>query len=293
MKALQIDKVGVQAIVVDLGRRGYARYGVSRSGPFDLASWQAANIGAGNQNANLAAVEIVLGPFRATALGAVTVCVAGAPAVITVGESGDTVEYSAGQPIALSAGQRISIGRANTGLRIYLAIHGGFEVARTLGSASYDTVSTLGPAPLRAGDELAVFVSGIDDQLLSVTASLNRSIWRQMSELTGKGHFDQHLPAGFGRRIDQHQWVVQPDSNRAGVRLHSPDSGPVEGVGQRPSAPTMTGSIQLLPSGDLVVFGPDCPTTGGYPVIGVLNRSSIDQVGQARPGAKFMIKLDD
>lgn len=55
----------------------------------------------------------------------------------------------------------------------------------------------------------------------------------------------------------------------------------------------MTGSLQLLPNGDVVAFGPDCPTTGGYPVIGVLDRNSIDQLAQARPGSGFAIRLSN
>jgi allophanate hydrolase subunit 2 len=35
------------------------------------------------------------------------------------------------------------------------------------------------------------------------------------------------------------------------------------------------GAIELTPSG-LIVLGPDHPTTGGYPVIGVVESGSLD-----------------
>jgi allophanate hydrolase subunit 2 len=33
-----------------------------------------------------------------------------------------------------------------------------------------------------------------------------------------------------------------------------------------------------------VIFGPDHPTTGGYPVVGVLTEAASDRLAQCRPG---------
>jgi len=38
-------------------------------------------------------------------------------------------------------------------------------------------------------------------------------------------------------------------------------------------------------SGQPLIFGPDHPVTGGYPVIAVLTRQDADHAGQLRPGA--------
>ena len=43
-----------------------------------------------------------------------------------------------------------------TGLRTYLAVRGGIDVAPVLGSRSTDTLSGIGPPPLQAGDVLPV-----------------------------------------------------------------------------------------------------------------------------------------
>jgi allophanate hydrolase subunit 2 len=51
-----------------------------------------------------------------------------------------------------------------------------------------------------------------------------------------------------------------------------------------PSEPLVRGSVQLPPSGRPVIFGPDHPTTGGYPVVAVLNEDSSDRLAQCRPG---------
>lgn len=50
------------------------------------------------------------------------------------------------------------------------------------------------------------------------------------------------------------------------------------------------GSVQIPPNGEPVVFGPDHPTTGGYPVIAVLTRKSSDRCAQLAPGKTVRFK---
>jgi len=56
--------------------------------------------------------------------------------------------------------------------------------------------------------------------------------------------------------------------DRTGVRLSGvlPSPPPPTGI----SAPMVCGAIQLPPSGEPIVLGPDHPTTGGYPVIATI-----------------------
>jgi allophanate hydrolase subunit 2 len=46
----------------------------------------------------------------------------------------------------------------------------------------------------------------------------------------------------------------------------------------------MTGSVQLTPSAELVVLGPDAGVTGGYAVLGVVGPGDLDALAQCRPG---------
>jgi len=68
---------------------------------------------------------------------------------------------------------------------------------------------------------------------------------------------------------------VSATSNRAGVRLDGLPL-PVQPVAaDRASTPMIKGAIQLTPGGP-IILGPDHPTTGGYPVIGVLRETAMD-----------------
>jgi allophanate hydrolase subunit 2 len=49
-----------------------------------------------------------------------------------------------------------------------------------------------------------------------------------------------------------------------------------------PSEPTLPGALQVPPDGRPILFGPDAPVTGGYPVIAVV--LDLDPAAQLRPG---------
>ena len=55
------------------------------------------------------------------------------------------------RPLTLRPGAELVLGLPPVGLRSYLAVRGGIDVPEVLGSRSTDTLSGLGPAPLRAG----------------------------------------------------------------------------------------------------------------------------------------------
>ncbi|HKN98585.1 MAG TPA: allophanate hydrolase subunit 2 family protein, partial [Pseudonocardiaceae bacterium] len=81
-------------------------------------------------------------------------------------------------------------------------------------------------------------------------------------------------------------WEVSPDSNRIGLRLAGPPlcrAAAFEGV-ELPSEPVVTGAVQVPANGRPVVFLADHPTTGGYPVIGVVPATELPALAQARPG---------
>jgi allophanate hydrolase subunit 2 len=78
--------------------------------------------------------------------------------------------------------------------------------------------------------------------------------------------------------------VVSSDSNRVGVRL----SGPAltrSIAGELPSEAVLTGSVQVPPDGQPVIFLNDHPVTGGYPVLAVLTDQALADAAQLRPGA--------
>jgi allophanate hydrolase subunit 2 len=52
----------------------------------------------------------------------------------------------------------------------------------------------------------------------------------------------------------------------------------------------LTGSIQVPPDGQPMIFLADHPTTGGYPVLGVVLPDDLPVLAQARPGTTVRLR---
>ena len=84
-------------------------------------------------------------------------------------------------------------------------------------------------------------------------------------------------------RLASSVWTVREASDRIGVRLDGPSLARARTEELR-SEPTLPGAVQVPADGRPIVFGPDAPVTGGYPVIAVLTDRSFDRAAQLRPG---------
>ena len=78
-------------------------------------------------------------------------------------------------------------------------------------------------------------------------------------------------------------YAVSPVSNRVGCRLAGSALTRTR-PGELPSEGVVLGAIQVPADGQPLIFLADHPTTGGYPVIGVVE--SVWPLAQARPGTE-------
>jgi len=289
---VEVLEPGVQTSVQDWpGRLGHWDVGVPPSGPMDAYAHRVANRLVGNAP-DAAALEITLaGPtlrFHADAVIAVT----GAPAPVLLDGRPLTQWHSH----AVSAGSVLSIGRAEAGCRLCLAVGGGFDVPIYLGSRSTFTLGQFGGHAgrhLRTGDMLHLQAPGTGtpgQQAGPATVPAYAHHW-DIGVLYGPhGAPDFFTP----RDIDTFfatDWEVHYNSSRTGVRL----------IGPKPQwARTDGGEAGLHPSnihdnayaigaidftGDMpVVLGPDGPSLGGFVCPAVVVDAELWKLGQLRPG---------
>jgi len=280
---LDVLRTGPLTLVEDLGRPGLAHLGVGRSGAADRRAHALANRLVANP-ADRATLEITLGGFSAQVRGgAVVIAVTGADARPAV----DGVPFGLNSVRYLRPGQVLSLSTPQDGLRSYLAVRGGVDAAPVLGSRSYDTMSQIGPPPLRPGDAVRIGRVGEDFPELEQAP---------VTPITGDPVTLTVLP---GPRDD---WFVDPDSlvdtrwtasdlcDRVGVRLAGPPLRLRWPDRQLPSEGAARGAIQVPPGGQPVILGPDHPVTGGYPVIGVVADSDLDTLAQLRPGQQVRLR---
>lgn len=294
---LEVLNPGVQSIMCDAGRFGLARFGVPRSGAFDRGSYVRANRLVGNDSpsdfatdAGPASIETIFGGLRVQAHRDLIVAVTGASGRLTVldHDADDKREVDRERAFTLTRGSRLHVMPAENGLRTYLAVRSGFATSETLGSRSTDTNSGIGPPKLVKGQILPILADKRTKQVKSESKveALSWDDSRRTIRISPGPHV-LHIEGGLAALAESDGWIVSPTSGRNGVRLTPSDLTQRARVyaDKLTSEPTLCGAVQALPSGELVVLGPDGPTTGGYPVIAVLDRQGIDFLAQARPGS--------
>ena len=274
---LEVVAAGPLTLVEDLGRPGLSSLGV---GPSGAADRRAFTLGARllGQAADRAALECHYGGFTLRARGSVTMVLTGAPAPATV--DGTPVGHAA--PFLVGDGMVLRVGLPASGLRTYVSVRGGVAVASVLGSRSYDTLSGIGPAPLKDGDVLPVG-SPVGELLVDVAPVAPPPLGTVTLELAPGPRSDW---VGDLNALTTPAWRVDPSSDRVGIRLDGPTLRRAHGfVGwELPSEGIVRGAVQLPADGQPVLFLADHPVTGGYPVVAVLTARSVDAAAQLRAG---------
>ena len=273
--ALDIRFAGPLTTIQDLGRPGLAHLGVPRSGALDAPALALANRLVGNP-VDAAGLEVTMSgcSFRVTA--PVTVAVTGAASLVTV--EGRNHGYA--EPVALRAGALVTIGPPITGVRAYVAVAGGIDVATVLGSRSTDTLSGLGPPRVRDGDVLPIGDAVAEPVTVDFVPPPTAGPLRLRIRY---GPRDDWFTRA-ARELLETPYTMSVDSNRVGARLAGPALERIDAGRQLPSEGIVAGAVQVTADGRPLVFLADHPTTGGYPVIAVVDAADLPQVAQARPG---------
>lgn len=277
---LEVLDPGALTTVQDLGRPGYAHLGVPRSGALDEPALRLANRLVGNDE-GAAGLETTVSGVSFRARGSTRIAVTGAEAVVTV--DGRSVPW--GSAIPVPAGAVVVVGPAVRGLRSYVAVAGGVEVEEVLGSRSGDLLSGLGPAPLTAGSLLPL--GAVPRAAVGVSAVPPGPNSRLRLVLGPRADWFEEETLAI---LDGASYQVGASSNRIGLRLTGPALRRSR-AGELPTEPMVLGAVQVPPSGQPVVFLADHPTTGGYPVIGVVLGADLPVCAQARPGETLILRV--
>jgi biotin-dependent carboxylase-like uncharacterized protein len=275
---ITVVRSGPLTTVQDLGRPGYAYLGVPRSGALDPAALRRANALVGNPP-DAAGLETTLMGCALRFDRAARIAVTGAVARLRL----DRVDV-AGEVIEVPAGSVLDVGRATRGVRSYVAVAGGIGVEAVLGSRSTDTLSGLGPPRLGDGMTLPV---GDDVGADRTTVEAAIPVPDEFTLGVRLGPRDDWFAAAelFGSA-----YTVSPLSNRVGCRLAGSALSRTR-PGELPSEGVVLGAVQVPADGQPLIFLADHPTTGGYPVIAVVD--DVSPLAQARPGTTVRFRALD
>jgi biotin-dependent carboxylase-like uncharacterized protein len=297
---LEVTAAGLLTTIQDGGRFGHRDVGVPVAGACDPVGLAIANLVIGNR-ADDAAIECTLLGPELLALEDVVVGLGGADLGAMLGRTGRRLVP--GRAHRLMAGDRITFGAGAEAdaCRAYLAVPGGIDVPVILGSRSTSLVGAFGGfegRPLRAGDPISAlgWPGGRSDPAARWPGPLTPRPMSAPVRVLAVAGIGAATPSADATEalaaLERSSWRVAAASDRRGIRLDGPPIGNA-GDAAAPSHGVVPGTIQLTPSGQPIVLLPDCGTTGGYPVIGVVITADLWRLGQAAPGAAIAFEVVD
>jgi len=205
-------------------------------------------------------------------------------------------------------GSNISCGQVERGVRAYLCIAGGVDIAPLLGSRATYMLGRFGGVEgrrLMPNDQLPV---------ASWTANAEAMVGRQIHPAlipTLEREAELRIVVGMcaDRLLDDSleeflaaRWQVSSESNRVGYRLKGPrfrfkDREPPFGAGSDPSNVVdlgyPVGSIQIPGGQEAILLMRDAVTLGGYATIGTVIQCDLDRAAQAEPGSHVRFRAVD
>ncbi|NCT18230.1 MAG: allophanate hydrolase [Flavobacteriaceae bacterium CG_4_8_14_3_um_filter_34_10] len=274
---IEVLSSGLYTTIQDLGRYGYRKYGVPLSGVMDGYSAKLANQLLGNTK-NCAVLEITLtGPVlkfkKATQI------------VITGAGFTPTLNYKEifmNTPVEVPSTSILSFGLPAYGFRGYLAVAGGFKTENVLGSSSfYKGITQEGL--LQKGTVLEINPSERSKIKTNALVSVKKTHFIEKNVEVQKGPEFDNLTKSEQRKLQELQFTVTSKSNRMAYLLECPSILTVKEI---ITAPVQPGTVQITPSGKIMVLMRDAQTTGGYARILQLTEKSINQLAQKRAGDK-------
>lgn len=296
---LEVIESGIQTTIQELpGRVGYLNLGVYPAGPMDQVAFRAANLLVGNAR-DVSALEITLGGFKAAFQEPRVVAITGAAMQPTLNGAPVPMWKS----FRVTAGDQLTMGtiKETGGFRAYLAVNGGFDVPKYMGSRATFTVGGFGGfhgRALKKADRLPFRAVTPSDQTGSLESRQLRSElipcysseW-EIEVMRGPQADPDYLKHEDMDFFFSHAWKVDRNSNRTGIRLESHkwqwarSTGGV--AGGHPSNILDNGyavwSVNIC--GDQpIILAADGPSLGGFICAATLIYASTWKAGQLVPG---------
>ncbi|GAB6260207.1 5-oxoprolinase subunit C family protein [Photobacterium sp. R1] len=280
MATLEVMRPGAHTLVQDTGRLGVARQGLSQGGAADLHAYCWANYLLGNPM-DCAQLEITVGQASFKAHADIECALTGAEMQASL--DGESVGTWA--TFVMRKGQTLQLGYARSGLRAYLAIQGGIDVPRVLGSRATVVRNEIGGVEgraLRQGDHLPIRPSQIRHHPRYVPPRFIPDYDSPAElHLMVSSQWDLFPPDARNQFFDNHYHVL-PESDRMGCRLEG--NAILGGPAGIVSEGIALGAVQIPPNGQPIVLLNDRQTLGGYPKLGCVARIDLPRLAQARPG---------
>ena len=279
---IKVLKAGFYSSIQDFGRYGYQEFGVPFSGVMDRKASAFANSLVGNSDDEAVLEMTMLG---ASLQFSVNTYVSFSGAQMDAKLNG--VGIMNNSLIAINPGDILSFGKLKLGFRCYLAVLGGFNTETVMKSKSmYPNITKANR--LIKNDELTINASFLENQNTYSRIRYDESYMNSSTlEVYGGPEFE-NLTDTQQNELLSTCFTISNNNSRMGYQLNENLQNDLMAI---ITGPVIPGTVQLTPSGKLIVLMRDCQTTGGYPRVLQLSETAINSLSQKYTGQAISFKL--
>ena len=277
---IKVIKEGLFTTIQDIGRFGYKNIGVPVSGSMDQTSAKLANLLLGNDESSAVLEMTLVGPTLEF-MNDTYISITGAD----MNPSLNKQKVLQNKPLFVNKGDILYLSHSSNGMRSYLGIKGGFNSEKKLGSKSFYRGITKREKLIK-NDKIKF--AKVTSSPMKMNKSINDfKINRKNKINVFKGPEFDLLDSNSKDIIFNTDFTIGIN-NRMGYNLVEPIENSISSI---ISSPVMPGTVQLTPSGRLIILCRDCQTSGGYPRVLQLDKSSMDSLSQKTIGETIKLKL--
>ncbi len=279
---VEIIKTGLYSTIQDTGRWGKAHLGVPVSGAMDAYASNLANALLDNSR-DAAVLEMTMIGATLKFHVETQIAIAGAEMEVQLNDK----PISNFKVYDVNPNDTLRFGRVIQGYRTYLAVKGGFNTETVLGSRSmykgitdYSTIQK----------DMQLAIGGNDGQVDFINKPRFKDIITDNTLYVYKGPEFEALPQSAQEQLLNHDFTISNFNNRMAYQLEAlleNDLAPII------TSPVLAGTVQLTPSGKLIILMRDAQTTGGYPRILQLTEMAINILSQKMTSNRIIFRLKE
>ncbi|APU11723.1 biotin-dependent carboxyltransferase family protein [Cellulophaga lytica] len=279
---VKVLQTGFFTSVQDLGRFGYQQYGVPYAGVMDERAALIANLLLGNAKNNAVLEFTMTGP-KLQFLCTTKICISGGdfqPKLNSIPINNNSV-------IVVKEDDILSFGAKKSGFRGYIAVLGGFLTDVVMKSRSmfknvtqHQTIQKNLLLPIKN----AVTIEKQSNASLAVN-----NVYLEEKIITAhKGPEFHKLTIQQQKKLLNAGFTVSKNNSRMAYQLTELLPNTLEPI---ITSVVLPGTVQLTPSGQLIILMKDCQTTGGYPRVLQLSNTAINILAQKFTGDELVFSL--
>ncbi len=279
---IKVLSSGLYSTIQDFGRVGFQKFGVPYSGVMDRHSASFANAIVGNSK-ELPVLEITMQGPKLQFECNTSICISGADISAKLNNS----LIGNNRLIVVEKGDVLSFGKLIKGFRAYIAVFGGFKTEKVMGSYSmYHSITS--KSRIEKHDILEIEPQKMIGTSSNASIKMNDAFFNLKKIEVFKGPEFEQLSEEQKNKLFNTEFTISKDNNRMAYQLLEVLQNSLDPI---ITSLVLPGTVQLTPSGKLIVLMRDCQTTGGYPRVLQLKESSINSLSQKFTGNSIQFEL--